>query len=129
MILESRSIVFTNDELLVALRPILETKGLSGEEILDDMTIDLDGEGEVMVELTLNERDEPIILNSREIGAAVLNHCIEAKIPLPRGAYKELALRGDMVAMIVRIESGNRTSNGVGAQHEQAEDATAVAEQ
>ncbi|GHF12325.1 hypothetical protein GCM10017044_02830 [Kordiimonas sediminis] len=122
MILESRSIVFSHDEVLIALRPLLEMKGLTGEEIVEGLEIGLDDNDEVMLTICFDDSTDNIVLFSKEIGAAILNHCIDQGIPLPRGSYKELTTRGDMIAMIVRLESGQYKEDKEPA----AEDAVAV---
>ncbi|TNE67074.1 MAG: hypothetical protein EP335_01725 [Alphaproteobacteria bacterium] len=106
MILESRSIIFSDEELVLAMRPVLEGRGMNINLPIRDIVSELDGDGEVTVRFVLSDGTNPIQFTSREVGAAVLNHCIERGIPLPRGAYKELGIRGDHVALIVRMESG-----------------------
>jgi len=107
MILESRSIIFSDEELFVALRPVLEDRGISIDMEIADIISELDHEGEVNVSIHLPQGEgDPITFTSREVGAAVLNHCIDKGIPLPRGSYKELAIRGDHIALIVRLETG-----------------------
>ena len=105
MILESRSIIFSDEELVVAF-------GSKIEERVEDTSIEpvavksaLDEEGEVNVTFDLSDGNQ-IAFESAEVGPIVLNHCIEVGVPLPRGAYKELAIRGDHVALIVRLETG-----------------------
>lgn len=112
MILESRSIIFSDEELVLALRPVLEGRGMSTSPPLKSVESRLDEEGEVSVKFMLTDGSEPILFSQREVGAAVLNHCIEQGVPLPRGSYKELAIRGDHVALIVRLESG-KVSSGI----------------
>ncbi len=106
MILESRSIIFSDEELFLALRPVLEGRGMQTDMDIEDIISRLDREGEVNVSLILPDGADPVLFSSREVGAAVLNHCIDQGIPLPRGSYKELAIRGDHVALIVRLETG-----------------------
>ncbi|MBV1901717.1 MAG: hypothetical protein KUG56_08595 [Kordiimonadaceae bacterium] len=105
MILESRSIIFSDEELFLALRPVIESRGLSSDITVASIVTRLDEEGEVAVTLEVTGK-ESLEFSSRELGAAVLNHCIDQGIPLPRGSYKELATRGDHIALIVRMESG-----------------------
>ena len=105
MILESRSIIFSDEELVLALRPLLEGQGVAADANILGVHNGLDDEGEVQIKVDVMDQD-PIEFSSREIGAAVLNHCIDQGIPLPRGSYKELAIRGNHVAMIVRLETG-----------------------
>jgi len=106
MIQESRSIVFTKDELIQALIPLLDAKEVSTSEPPLKLESSFDKEGEVVVSYFPADGADAIVFNSREVGAVVLNHCIEAGIPLPRGSYKELTLRGEDVALIVRLETG-----------------------
>jgi hypothetical protein len=106
MIQESRSIVFTEEELVQALIPLLDAKEISTSEPPLKVENTFDNEGEVSVSYFPSDTSDAITFNSREVGAAVLNHCIELGIPLPRGSYKELTLRGEDVALIVRLESG-----------------------
>lgn len=110
MILESRSIIFSDEELVLALRPVLESRGASANPPISNITSLLDDEGEVTVRFDLSDGSDPVLFNSREVGAAVLNHCIDQGIPLPRGSYKELAIRGSHIALIVRLESGSVSS-------------------
>lgn len=111
MILESRSIIFSNDELFLALRPLLESRGVSSDISVTDIESSLDAEGEVVVRIHQADSEEPIDFVSKEVGSAVLNHCIDQGIPLPRGSYKELAIRGEMIALIVRLETGGTSSD------------------
>jgi len=106
MILESRSIIFSDEELFIALRPVMEGRGIKADMDMEDIISSLDGDGEVNVRIVLPNGAAPILFSSREVGAAVLNHCIDQGVPLPRGSYKELAIRGDHVALIVRLETG-----------------------
>ncbi|UTW55378.1 hypothetical protein [Kordiimonas sp. SCSIO 12610] len=106
MIQESRSIIFTEDELIQALVPLLDAKEISSSEPPIKVESSFDKEGEVSVAYFPADGSEAVSFNSREVGAAVLNHCIELGIPLPRGSYKELTLRGDDIALIVRLETG-----------------------
>jgi hypothetical protein len=106
MIQESRSIVFTEEELVQALIPLLDAKEISISESPLKVENTFDNEGEVSVAYFPSDGSDAVTFNSREVGAAVLNHCIELGIPLPRGSYKELTLRGEDVALIVRLESG-----------------------
>lgn len=109
MILESRSIIFSDEELFLALRPVIEGRGISADISIAAINTGLDDEGEVAVSIEVTD-GENLLFSSRELGAAVLNHCIDQGIPLPRGSYKELATRGDHVALIVRMESGSANS-------------------
>lgn len=107
MILESRSIIFSDEELFVALRPILESRGIGGDIPVRAISARLSDEGEVAATIEMTDGSEPVVVESGELGPAVLNHCIDQGIPLPRGSYKELAIRGDHVALIVRLETGS----------------------
>ncbi|WP_374764831.1 hypothetical protein [Yunchengibacter salinarum] len=111
MILETRSILFSDDELIVALKPILEAKGMDAATIPHDVRAHLNDEGEVAIRYDMPNGQNPVVFNSREVGAAILNHCIEQGVPLPRGSKKELDIRGEHLALIVRLESGLQGSD------------------
>lgn len=111
MILESRSIIFSDEELFVALRPILEGRGLGPDIPVRTVTAALTDEGDVAATIEMTDGSEPAVVAGAELGPAVLNHCIDQGIPLPRGSYKELAIRGDHVALIVRLETGSIQSD------------------
>lgn len=111
MILESRSLIFSDEELLIAIRPILDSRGMAANQSVQTISANLNEEGEVAVTIEMTSESEPLVIDSNEIGPALLNHCIDQSIPLPRGSYKELAIRGDHVAMIVRIETGTVPSD------------------
>lgn len=102
MILESRSIIFSEEELVLALKPVVISKGHEKAGEPNDIVVGLNPDGDVQVVYKCADQD--IVFETKELGVAVLNHCIEREIPLPRGSYKELAMRGDHVALIVRIE-------------------------
>lgn len=112
MILESRSIIFSDEELFIALKPILQARGKDPELMPDEIRSATTDDDDVEVSYAFDDGSETLTFNSREVGAAVLNHCIEVGIPLPRGSYKELATRGDHVALIVRLETG-ATGTGI----------------
>ena len=106
MILESRSIVFTSQELIEALKPLLEAKEIPTSLAPKQVKNRFDDDGEVAVDYHRSDVDEVVTFNNREVGAVIVNHCIERGVPLPRGSYKELTLRGEDVTLIVRIETG-----------------------
>jgi len=106
MIIESRSIIFTEEELVEALVPLLDAKEIPTSITPKKVETRFDNEGEVEVTYHRSDSDDIVVFNSREVGAVIVNHCIERGVPLPRGSYKELTLRGEEVALIVRIESG-----------------------
>lgn len=107
MILESRSIIFSDEELFVALRPVLDNRGMGPDIPVKTVTAALNDDGEVAATIEMTDGSDPVVVESADLGPAVLNHCIDQGIPLPRGSYKELAIRGDHVALIVRLETGS----------------------
>lgn len=105
MILESRSILFSDEELLVAFGDAIEAA--TEDKSIEAVSVNsaLDDQGEVVVRFKLSDGSD-LTFESGDVGPAVLNHCIRVGIPLPRGSYKELAIRGEHVALIVRLETG-----------------------
>ena len=74
------------------------------------VSVSLNDDGEVCATIEMADGSEAASVDSAELGPAVLNHCIDQGIPLPRGSYKELAIRGDHIALIVRLETGSLPS-------------------
>lgn len=106
MILETRSLIFSDEELVVALKALLAAKGEDTQILPKKIQCLMNDQNDVEVHYIYHDRPDPIIFNSREVGACLLNHCIEQGIPLPRGSYKELSTRGEHIALIVRLETG-----------------------
>lgn len=110
MILESRSIIFSDEELVLAFGSELEGRAQDPSSEPVAVQSVLDDEGEVRVSFKMSDNSQ-VVFQSGEVGPVVLNHCIEVGVPLPRGSYKELAIRGDHVALIVRLETGAGVGN------------------
>lgn len=105
MILETRSVILSDDELYMAVQPILKERGFDTDTPVASVNASFDDASEVVVTVKTSDEAEPIVIETGELGPAVLNHCINNGIPLPRGSYKELTLRGDHIALIVRLET------------------------
>jgi hypothetical protein len=102
MLFESRSIIFSDEELAEAMQPIFEERGMDNVTQIFPCH---DAAGEVMISIKeLNE--EETYITSAELAPIILKHCLDKKVPLPRNSSKELALRGDLLALIVHLENG-----------------------
>lgn len=108
MILESRSLIFSDEELILAFDGAVQAYFVSDNKqpaAVTAVTAGLDEFGDPLLFFTFAGGGKHVF-QSREIAPILLNHCIDSGIPLPRGAYKELALRGNRIALIVRLETG-----------------------
>ncbi len=111
MILESRSLILSDDEVYVALSSLMEEQGVTSEMTASKIETTMNDEGDVIVIIAHEETDAPLTFEGKELGTAILNHCIARGIPLPRGSYKELTIRGDFIALIVRLETNQPSSD------------------
>ena len=103
MLFESRSIIFSDEELAEAMQPIFEERGMGNVTNLYPCH---DSAGEVMISVKQLDGDDEIQVTSAELAPIILQHCLDKNVPLPRNSFKELALRGDHLALIVRLECG-----------------------
>lgn len=103
MLFESRSIIFSDEELAEAMQPIFEERGMDNVTQLFPCH---DSAGEVMIWVKELNNEEETHITSAELAPIILKHCLDKKVPLPRNSFKELALRGDHLALIVRLENG-----------------------
>ena len=104
---EVRTILFKQSEVIDALRIYRLRKG---KPIPLGQTFKFVVEDDPGVRIALavavkgEERLEHCEFLAREIGAALVMHCIEQKIPLPaNNATKALQIAGDCVALVVTI--------------------------
>lgn len=103
MLFESRSIIFSDEELAEAMQPIFEERGMDN---VIQIFPNHDKAGEVIISVGQLNVDDEVDITAAELAPVILNHCIDKNIPLPRNSHKELALRGDHLALIVRLEVG-----------------------
>lgn len=68
MILESRSIIFSDEELFVALRPIVESRGLNADLPIKTISARLNDEGEVAATIEMTDGTDPIVIEGRNWG-------------------------------------------------------------
>ncbi len=105
MLSESRSIIFSDEELAEAMQTIFEERGMGN---VTNIYPCHNRAGEVMISVTELDSDEEIEISAAELAPIILQHCLKKKVPLPRNAFKELALRGESLALIVRLECGDK---------------------
>ena len=103
MLFESRSIIFSDEELAEALQPLFEERGMDN---VQQLLPGHDKAGEVRISVKELDHDGDAVITASELAPVILRHCLDKKVPLPRNSYKELALRGDQLALIVRLECG-----------------------
>ena len=102
---ELRRIVFTGEELRVALDNYLMRKGtpLPPGVIAGVRMTGADG-GSVVFDIrdTWDGISNPVEIASRHVGAALIRYCKICKIPLPKDAGKSLSISGDNLALDIR---------------------------
>ena len=103
MLFESRSIIFSDEELAEAMQPLFEERGM---ENVIQLFPSHDKMGEVIICVKELDVAEETAITAAELAPVILKHCLDKNVPLPRNAHKELALRGDHLALIVRLECG-----------------------
>ncbi len=105
MITEARSIVLSDNELITALRPLIGEGAIADDIAVENIQLNQDIEGNVDAAITF-EGDEEMSFNHNQLRAAILHHCMAQRIPIPRGVEKELTMRGDQIAMVIRMTMG-----------------------
>jgi hypothetical protein len=103
--IEIRNLMFMDAELIEALTPLMRKRG---DQIPGPQPLKLRKKFETGYKLTL-EIDFTYDFQTRqfsgeEILASMVAFCISRKVPLPRLGSKEVDIRGDYVALIVRSD-------------------------
>ncbi len=103
--IEVRNLMFIDAELVEALTPLMRKRG---DQIPGPQPLKLRKKFETGYKLIL-EIDFTYDFQTRqftgeEILACLVAYCISRKVPLPRLGAKEVDIRGDYVALIVRSD-------------------------
>ena len=108
---EIRRLVFSNDELVEALRAYSES---SNEKIPEGKvrtcTVVDDRKTAVTLEIENRFTQEVYQVNLRHefVGAALLGFCFDSGIPVPRDSEKSLQVSGDNIALTIVRKAGSR---------------------
>ena len=114
---EVRNIVFEREEIVRALTAYRKRKGKpipSGTVF--KYVIESEPAVRVALAVAVDGEDRLVHLEfpSEEVGAALVMHCIQDKIPLPaRGARKALQVVGDCLSLVVSIGTPSAPLNGL----------------
>ncbi len=103
--IEIRNLMFQDSELIEALTPLMRKRG---DQIPGPQPLKLRKKFETGYKLLL-EIDFTYDFQTRqftgdEVLACAVAYCIKHKVPLPRQGSKEVDIRGDYVALIVRSD-------------------------
>jgi hypothetical protein len=103
--IEVRNLMFLDSELIEALTPLMRKRG---DQIPGPQPLKLRKKFEAGYRLSL-EIDftfdfQTRVFSGEEVLACMVAYCIGRKVPLPRAASKEVDIRGDYVALIVRSD-------------------------
>ncbi|MCG8506676.1 MAG: hypothetical protein MI755_18870 [Sphingomonadales bacterium] len=106
MVSETRSLLFTSQELIEALGAVMQQRGEGiPDVVVPEVFIDGDESGELSVRLAYGEDPDSILsFTNKELGAALVLFCMRNGIPLPYDKEKSVECRGDNVALIIRSE-------------------------
>jgi hypothetical protein len=112
MVTEVRHIIFSSDELMQAVVEYCRASKtpLPAGDVVGSKAAA--GENGKSLEVTLIMRqppdyeDEPVPIENKVVGAALLKHCITQKVPLPRAAGKSLELKDGSVALTLSLPAG-----------------------
>lgn len=112
MISEVRHVIFSSDELMQAIVEYCrasKTPLPAGDVVGSTAAVPETGTG-LEVALIMRQppdfEDEPVAIENKVVGAALLRHCISKKVPLPRAASKSLELWDGNVALTLSLAPG-----------------------
>jgi len=113
---ELRRIVFTNEELRVALDNYMMRKGtpLPPGVIISVKISGADGSSiTVAVRGSWDGISNSVEIPARHVGAALIRYCKMSKIPLPKSAGKSLTTSGDYLALDIKSARGDSSEFGL----------------
>ena len=104
---EIRKIVFSDQDVMDIIRHYCAKSGITLPRArLTGFAVADDGKGSYSLKLKFDDKaiTNPVVLNSGEIGAAMIMYCRTQRIPLPRSAVKSLAKHGEQLALQVAVD-------------------------
>jgi len=115
MITEYRRLVFSADEIVKAVAAFNKAKvtNLPDGEIT---RIEIAGEREICARVWIKEspgsvRHSELEIKADHLGAALIFHCAQCRIPLPRSAKKAIERAGDGLALSFTINAARKSAN------------------
>jgi hypothetical protein len=109
MVTEARSLLFTDFELLEALRALMRKRGdsMPGPQPITTRFVDKDnGQRQLVMDFVYDKRSRSFELE--DVQSAMIAHCIRQKIPIPRLCMKSIEQRGEYIALIIRLDKKMR---------------------
>jgi hypothetical protein len=103
--IEIRNLMFTDEELIEALTPLMRKRG---DQIPGPQPLKLCKKFEpgykLVLEIDFTYDFQTRQFSGEEVLACLVAFCISRKVPLPRQGTKEVDIRGEYVALIVRSD-------------------------
>jgi hypothetical protein len=100
--IEVRNLMFLDSELIEALTPLMRKRG---DQIPGPQPLKLRKRfelGRLIVEIDFTFDFQTRQFTGEEVLASLVAFCISRKVPLPRSAPKEVDVRGEHIALIIR---------------------------
>ncbi len=108
MVTETRTIIFSDDDLMEALAPMVRRREKYVPKSQPyDIIKRIGRDSLFLLQVTYLTDKVVLTFSEDELFTAVLVHCLKLKIPIPRRAEKVVESRGDEVALIIRIGETN----------------------
>lgn len=113
MVSETRSLLFSEEEVLCALKVVMQQRGdAPPSAAVPELTLAETKDGELEARIThtpiLDGDVSTYTFTAAEVGAALILYCMRLGIPLPKKVDKAVELRGDRAALIIRMETDVR---------------------
>jgi hypothetical protein len=116
MVIEVRSLLFTDFEILEAMTAVMRRRGESvpgPQPVKVRLTEKNNGQTQMQIDLAYDGQSRKF--DMEEAQAALTAFCIRQKIPMPRLCHKSLEWRGEQLALIIRLnkkvrEAGQRAA-------------------
>ena len=104
MVTETRTIIFSDADLIEALTPIIRRREKTVPRPQPtDVIQQLGRDHHALVTIKYLEDTLELSFTEDELFTAMMVHCLKLKIPMPRHATKDVESRGDNVALVIRI--------------------------
>lgn len=109
MVTEFRRLVFSSNDMKIAIKTFNKDKArqLPAGDILEYKIID---EPNISCRVRVGDvndssKDQEVVVDASYLGAALIHHCLQNKIPLPKSAKKNLECAGDGLALSLTINA------------------------
>ena len=111
MPLDTRRILFSEEEVIVAIRQFYDRKGKSFPiGIVENTTIIEKPECTFQCDIVRDNNQEQVVVAGAALAAALIAYCISRRIPLPAKADKTLAISQGQLVLAINMPIEHRTA-------------------